>query len=112
MATTNIPVQRACVNKRSQELTRVLDKQGEALHTEIYTIIQGMKPEIDDMDAQHNADIDGPEVAINKTSTEITQVILDLKRLLDISDGLSLSIHPGLRNSGACLLNSKRPYQP
>ena len=42
-ASTNIPVQRADVNKRSQKLTTVLDKQGEALHTEIDTIIQGMK---------------------------------------------------------------------
>nr|XP_022300876.1 uncharacterized protein LOC111109080 [Crassostrea virginica] len=91
VAATNIPVQRAGVNKRSQKLTTALDKQGEALHAEIYTIIQGMKSEIDDMDAQHNADIDGPEVAINKTSTEITQVILDLKRLLNISDALSLT---------------------
>ena len=107
VAATNIPVQRAGVNKRSQKLTTALNKQGEALHTEIYTIIQGMKSEIDDMDAQHNADIDGPEVAINKTSTEFTQVILDLKRLLDISDALSLSTHPGLKNLRACLFSSK-----
>ena len=107
MAATNIPVQRAGVNKRSQKLTTALYKQGEALHTEIYTIIHGMKSEIDDMDAQHNANIDGPGVAINKTSTEFMQVILDLKRLLDISDALSLSTHPGLRNSGDCLLSSK-----
>nr|XP_022300239.1 E3 ubiquitin-protein ligase TRIM71-like [Crassostrea virginica] len=85
-AATNIPVQRADVNKRSQKLTTALDKQGEALHTEIDTIIQGMKSDIDDMDAQHIAAIDEQEVAINKTSTEIKKVIQDLKRLLDTSD--------------------------
>ncbi|XP_078331323.1 uncharacterized protein LOC111126685 [Crassostrea virginica] len=85
-AATNIPVQRADVNKRSQKLTTALDKQGEALHTEIDTIIQGMKSDIDDMDAQHIAAIDQQEVAINRTITEITQIILDLKRLLDTSD--------------------------
>ncbi|XP_022327016.2 uncharacterized protein LOC111126569 [Crassostrea virginica] len=85
-AATNIPVQRADVNKRSQKLTTALDKQGEALHTEIDTIIQGMKSEIDDMDAQHIAAIDRQEDAINRTIPEITQVILDLKRLLDTSD--------------------------
>ncbi|XP_078330988.1 uncharacterized protein LOC144624841 [Crassostrea virginica] len=85
-AATNIPVQRADVNKRSQKLTTALDKQGEALHTEIDTIIQGMKSEIDDMDAQHIAAIDRQEDAINHTIPEITQAILDLKRLLDTSD--------------------------
>ncbi|XP_078331627.1 uncharacterized protein LOC111135056 [Crassostrea virginica] len=83
---TNIPVQRADVNKRSQKLTTALDKQGEALHTEIDTIIQGMKSEIDDMDAQHIAALDQQEDAINRTIPKITQAILDLKRLLDTSD--------------------------
>ncbi|XP_078335047.1 uncharacterized protein LOC144625987 [Crassostrea virginica] len=85
-AATNIPVQRADVNKHSQKLTTALDKQGEALHTEINTIIQGMKSQIDVMDAQHIAAIDQQEVAINHTIPEITQAILDLKRLLDTSD--------------------------
>ncbi|XP_078331357.1 uncharacterized protein LOC144625138 [Crassostrea virginica] len=91
-AATNIPVQRADVNKRSQKLTTALDKQGEALHTEIDTIIQGMKSEIDAMDAQHRAAIDQQEDAINRTITEITQAILDLKRLLErLQDKLDTS---------------------
>nr|XP_022293786.1 uncharacterized protein LOC111104232 [Crassostrea virginica] len=85
-AATNILVQRADVNKRSQKLTTDLDKQGEALHTEIDTIIQGMKSDIDDMDAQYIAAIDRQEDAIIRTIPEITQAILDLKRLLDTSD--------------------------
>ncbi|XP_078335050.1 uncharacterized protein LOC144625990 [Crassostrea virginica] len=85
-AATNIPVQRAEVNKRSQKLKTALDKQGEALHTEIDTIIKEMKSEIDDMDAQHKAVIDRQEYAINRTIPEITQVILNLKRLLDTTD--------------------------
>ncbi|XP_078331544.1 uncharacterized protein LOC111105269 [Crassostrea virginica] len=85
-AATNIPAQRSDVNKRSQKLTTDLDKQGEALHTEIDTIIQGMKSDIDDMDAQHIEAIDQQEDAINHTITEITQAILDLKRLLDTSN--------------------------
>ncbi|XP_078342025.1 uncharacterized protein LOC144627893 [Crassostrea virginica] len=85
-AATNIPVQRVDLNIRSQKLRTALDKQGEALHTEIDTIIQGMKSEIDDMAARHRAAIHDQEVAIKKTSTEITQVILDLKRLLNNID--------------------------
>nr|XP_022290060.1 probable E3 ubiquitin-protein ligase MID2 [Crassostrea virginica]XP_022290129.1 probable E3 ubiquitin-protein ligase MID2 [Crassostrea virginica]XP_022290203.1 probable E3 ubiquitin-protein ligase MID2 [Crassostrea virginica] len=83
---TNIPVQRADLKKRSQKLTTALDKQGEALHTEINTIIQGMKSKIDEMDAQHIAALDQQEVAINQTIPEITQAILDLKRLLNTRD--------------------------
>nr|XP_022300810.1 uncharacterized protein LOC111109014 [Crassostrea virginica] len=46
----------------------------------------GMKSEINDMDAQHIAAIDELKDAINHAIPEITQVILDLKRLLDTSD--------------------------
>ncbi|XP_078340463.1 uncharacterized protein LOC111107942 [Crassostrea virginica] len=102
-AATNIPVQRADVNKHSQKLTTALDKQGEALHTEINTIIQGMKSEIDDMDAQHKAAIDDQEDAINKTSTEITQIILDLKRLLDTSDVCLVSEYTSRTEEFRCL---------
>ncbi|XP_078331532.1 uncharacterized protein LOC144625203 [Crassostrea virginica] len=91
-AATNIPVQRADVTKHSQKLTTALDKQGEALHTEIDTIIQGMKSEIDDMDAQHIAAIDEQENAINHTIPEITKIILHLKRLLErLQDKLNTS---------------------
>ena len=74
-AAANIPAQKADVHKRSLKLKTALDKQAEALHTEIDTIIQGMKSEIDDMDAQHIAATDEQEVAINMISTEIAQVI-------------------------------------
>nr|XP_022322676.1 uncharacterized protein LOC111124103 [Crassostrea virginica] len=42
-AASNIPVQKADVRNHTQKLTTALDKQGEALHTEIDNIIQGMK---------------------------------------------------------------------
>ena len=85
-AATNIPLQRAELVKRSQKLTIALDKQGEALHKEIDNVIQEMKSEIDDMDAQHIEAIDRQEDAINRTIIDITQIIQDLKRLLDTSD--------------------------
>ena len=79
-AATHNPVQRC--KYMPPILTKALDKQGEALHTEIDTT----KSEIDDMDAQHIAAINQQEDAINHAITEITQAILDLKRLLDTSD--------------------------
>ena len=83
---TNIPVRRADVGKHSKKLKAALDKQGEALHKEIDTIIQEMKSEIDVMDIQHIAAIDRQEDAINNTISEITQVILDIQNLLDSND--------------------------
>ena len=42
-AATNIPVQRAYVNKHYQKLTTALNKRGEVLNTEIDSIIEEMK---------------------------------------------------------------------
>ena len=85
-AAANIPVQKTDVRNHTQKLKTARDKQGEALHTEIDNIIQGMKSEINEMDAQHIAAIDRHENAINHAITEITQVILDLHNLLDSND--------------------------
>ena len=85
-AALHTKVQRADVREHSQKLRTALYKQEEALHTEIDTIIQGMKSEIDDMEARHIAAINRQEDAINRTITEIKQDILDLYRLLDTSD--------------------------
>uniref|UniRef100_A0A8B8BEH7 Uncharacterized protein LOC111109396 n=1 Tax=Crassostrea virginica TaxID=6565 RepID=A0A8B8BEH7_CRAVI len=97
-AATNIPVQRSDVRKHSNKVKTTLDKQGEALHTEIDTIIQGMKSEIDGMDAQHIAAIDEQEDAINNTIPEITQIILDLKKLLE-------RLQDKLDSSDVCLVS-------
>nr|XP_022305618.1 uncharacterized protein LOC111112429 [Crassostrea virginica] len=85
-AAANIPVQRADVRKHSEQLTTALNKQREALHTAIDTIVQGLKTEIDEMDKQHLAAIEKQENKINETMNEIKQVILDLKSLLDTGD--------------------------
>nr|XP_022309175.1 uncharacterized protein LOC111114922 [Crassostrea virginica]XP_022309176.1 uncharacterized protein LOC111114922 [Crassostrea virginica]XP_022309177.1 uncharacterized protein LOC111114922 [Crassostrea virginica] len=72
--------------KHSQKLTSELNKQGEALHREIHTIIQRKQAEIDEMNAQHLAAIEKQEGETNKALHEIKQVIQDLKSLLDTSD--------------------------
>nr|XP_022316097.1 tripartite motif-containing protein 2-like [Crassostrea virginica] len=83
---TNLRAQRADVRKQSQKLTKAVDKQGEALHTEINTIIQGMKSKIDDMDAKNMTAIDKQEDKVKRTIAEITQVIKDLQYLLESDD--------------------------
>nr|XP_022316885.1 uncharacterized protein LOC111120465 [Crassostrea virginica] len=85
-AATNIPDQRADVKKRSQKLIKALDKQREALSTEIDNIIEEMKSDIHDMDDEHIAAIDKQEVEMNHNITKISHIILDLKRLQDTSN--------------------------
>ncbi|XP_078321310.1 uncharacterized protein LOC144621593 [Crassostrea virginica] len=72
--------------KHSQKLTAELNKQGEALHREIHTIMQRKQAEIDEMNVQHLAAIEKQEDETNKALHEIKQVIQDLKSLLDTSD--------------------------
>nr|XP_022304715.1 uncharacterized protein LOC111111839 [Crassostrea virginica] len=81
-----IKTQKTDQHKHSQKLTAELNKQGEALHREIHTIIQRKQAEIDEMNAQHLAAIEKQEAVINKALHEIKQVIMHLKSLLETSD--------------------------
>nr|XP_022309164.1 E3 ubiquitin-protein ligase TRIM71-like [Crassostrea virginica] len=85
-AASEIPAQKAGVKQHSLKLTTALNKQGEALHKEINSLIQRKQSEIDEMDEQHLAAITKQEDVINKTLHEIKQVILDLQNLLDSDD--------------------------
>nr|XP_022303268.1 E3 ubiquitin-protein ligase TRIM71-like [Crassostrea virginica]XP_022303269.1 E3 ubiquitin-protein ligase TRIM71-like [Crassostrea virginica] len=81
-----IKTQKTDQRNHSQKLTAELNKQGEALHREINTIIQRKQSEIDEVDRQHAAAIEEHEDVINKVIHEIKQVIRDIKSLLDTSD--------------------------
>ena len=83
--TAIIKKQKTDLCKHFQNLTEELNKQGEALHREINTIIQRKQSEIDEMNAQHLAAIEKQEHEINKTINEIKQVIIDLNSLLETS---------------------------
>nr|XP_022308294.1 uncharacterized protein LOC111114299 [Crassostrea virginica] len=88
-AASEIPAQKAGVKQHSLKLTAALNKQGEALHKEINSLIQRKQSEIEDMDEQHLTAITKQEDVINKALHEIKQVILDLQKLLD-SDNVCL----------------------
>ena len=83
---SGIPVQRAEVSKHLKHLKKAIYEQGEIIHAEIDIIIEKMQNEIENMIIQHMATIDTQEEAINVTITEIQQVILELKRLLDTNE--------------------------
>ena len=85
-AASSIPAKRADVIQQSQNLIRALNKQREAICLEIDNIMQKIRSEIADMDAQHMAAIDKQEETIKLTINETKQIILDLRRLLDTRD--------------------------
>ncbi|XP_078320371.1 uncharacterized protein LOC111111839 [Crassostrea virginica] len=81
-----IKTQKIDQHKHSQKLTEELNKQVEALHREINTLIQRKQAEIDKINAQHLTAIEKQEDVINKALYEIKQVIVHLKSLLETSD--------------------------
>nr|XP_022304370.1 E3 ubiquitin-protein ligase TRIM36-like [Crassostrea virginica] len=81
-----IITQKTDQHKHSKKLTAELEKQGEALHREINTVIQRKQAEIGEMNAQYQAAIEKQETVINKALHEIKQVIVHLKSLLETSD--------------------------
>ena len=70
-----IKTQKTDQSKHSQKLTSALNKQGEALHREIRTIIQRKQSEVDKMNTQHLAAIEEQEDIINKALHDIKQSI-------------------------------------
>lgn len=76
---------RDVLNKQTK-MTTDLSKQGEYLHREIDIIIQSMHSEIAGTEATHQSFLDRKEKELNSTIDEISQFIMNLKRLLDSSN--------------------------
>ena len=85
-AASNISVQRDDLSKHSQKLKVSLNNRAQTLHREIDTIIQKMQDDIDAMDSEHLAAINKQESAIYRTMKEISQIILEMRRLLNNND--------------------------
>nr|XP_022338021.1 uncharacterized protein LOC111133699 [Crassostrea virginica] len=82
-AALRISHQRINRSKNSQKLKTTIQNHGDMLHKEIDSIIQEMQSKIDDDDAQYLALLDKREKEIKRNISQISEIILNLKRLLE-----------------------------
>lgn len=83
---SSIKVQRSDIMDNSEEITGALKKQGEIWYREIDTIILNLQSEFNTKNTQCLDLLQREEDKINKHITEISQIIDELKRLLDSED--------------------------
>ena len=81
-AASELSVQKAAQRQNSQKIT----KQGNVLHREIDRIIENIKSEIDDKNSQNIARLDKKEDEINRNISQISQVINELKLVLEAEE--------------------------
>eukprot|EP00105_Crassostrea_gigas_P046279 XP_019930427.1 PREDICTED: uncharacterized protein LOC109621078 [Crassostrea gigas] len=83
---TNISMQKADLSKNSQILKTAIDKQGEVWQKEIETIITNLKSNVEEMETKHLGVLDKQEDEITGLTSEISQNIAGLKKLLNSED--------------------------
>lgn len=83
---SSILVQKTDMNKNFQKITTALIEHGEAIQNEINTTIKKLKSDLDEMGFKHLAVLNEKEDNISHTMSEITQNIVDIKKLLESND--------------------------
>ncbi|XP_065925896.1 E3 ubiquitin-protein ligase TRIM71-like [Magallana gigas] len=81
-----IPVQKADLNKNSDELATSLHKQGDIWHMEIDIIIKNLISNVETMESRHLDVLNKQEDEVTRTIAEITQSIDELKKLMNSKD--------------------------
>ncbi|XP_065924651.1 tripartite motif-containing protein 2 isoform X1 [Magallana gigas] len=83
---SDIQGQKTCLNENSQKLKIAIDKHGEDFHREIDIMITKLKSNLDEKNSKQLAMLDKHEDDVTQTTSEITQCIADLTKLLNSFD--------------------------
>lgn len=83
---STIPVRKADLHEHSKKFTTDLIQRGEDLHREVDAIIEKLKSESDENEANCLAFLNDQEKEINRGVSEIARRILDLKKLSKSND--------------------------
>lgn len=84
---------RKLIWRKTQKLKTAINKHGEDLYTEINCIIQTLKSSLDEKDSKNLSVLTKKEYEITNKISEITQAIVNLKKLLNLSKKLERGIY-------------------
>eukprot|EP00105_Crassostrea_gigas_P014836 XP_011431646.1 PREDICTED: tripartite motif-containing protein 2 [Crassostrea gigas] len=83
---SNIPVQKANLNKSLQKVASDISKHGEEMHREIDVIIKKLKSDLDEMASKYLTVLNKHEDDIKHMLSDITQTTADVRKLVNSDD--------------------------
>jgi hypothetical protein len=93
-----VHIERAGVETKYRKLTTATDKQGKVWHREVTAIINQRKSDIAEMKTKHMAVLNKSRVEIGHGITELKQLIVNLKAILDSNDFSQFSTYKSRNN--------------
>ncbi|XP_034333354.2 tripartite motif-containing protein 3-like [Magallana gigas] len=83
---SKIPIQKSDLKKNSQKLITAISEQGEALHKEIDDAMDKLKSDVEERESKHLIALNRKEKEYERSISEITRNISELKKLLKSND--------------------------
>lgn len=90
-AASKIKDQKDVLKKNSEQITKDLNRQRDIWHKEIDTIIKGLQSKVNKIESDECNALDKEELKMRNALSEISQIISDLRRLLNANDICAVS---------------------